>query len=281
MTPTKPPRIATWILTRVARENDALVGDLMEEYARRQSAAWYWNQVLHTAVVRLPRTAILVLLVVALYVAGTFISIPGARQVLQSLMAQAATGPGPSQLFSVFFLGSGQMSWGGVFTLGINPYISAAFLVLIVQRLWNWLNRNVEHRRRRPIVRVTWCVALFLCITQAAGFAAFLERVSLSSPNPIVQNPGWMFRMAALLTMTAGTTCLMLISDSISRHQMGNGMFIVFLAATFTAIPGILRPLLSGAIDPVAIVGVTAINTAIAWAVSYGYQRAIVREQAS
>ncbi len=41
-----PPRVATFILGRLGPQNDVLVGDLTEEYLRRQSVSWYWRQVL-------------------------------------------------------------------------------------------------------------------------------------------------------------------------------------------------------------------------------------------
>ena len=278
MTPITPPKLATWILTRVAGSNDALVGDLVEEYERRQSARWYWGQVLLATLVYVSRQVLLVALVAVLYVAGTLISIPGARNVLESLMAQRASGPGPLQVFSVFPFGAGQVSWGTVFSLGINPYISAAFLVTIAHFGWTWLRRDAVERRRFPVVRLTWCVAIVLSVIEAAGFASFLERASSSGSIPIVAAPGWVFETLALLTLTAGTTCLMLISDLISKHQMGNGMLIVFVAGTLTALPRLLPALFEGAVDPFGFTSVLVLNLAIAAAVSYAYQRAIARE---
>jgi len=42
------PAVATWFLDRfgVARQNDALIGDLAEEYQAGKSRAWYWWQAL-------------------------------------------------------------------------------------------------------------------------------------------------------------------------------------------------------------------------------------------
>lgn len=40
-----PPELAKWVLKHFGSANEALAGDLIEEYARR-SAAWYWRQVL-------------------------------------------------------------------------------------------------------------------------------------------------------------------------------------------------------------------------------------------
>jgi len=278
MTPITPPRLATWILTRIAGRNDALVGDLLEEYVRRQAVRWYWGQVLLATLVHASRQAMLVILVAVLYVAGTLISIPGATDVLESLMGQRASGPGPLQVFSVFPFGGGQVSWGTVFTLGINPYISAAFLVTIAEIVWSWLRGDAAHRSRLPVVRLTWCVAIVLSVTEAAGFASFLERVSASGTVAIVAAPGWKFEMTALLTLTAGTTVLMLISDLISKYELGNGMLIVFVAGTLTALPRLAQPLLAGALDPFALTAALLLNLAIAAVVSYGYQRAIARE---
>ena len=44
----QPPRIATWMLKRFGSgpNNDALLGDLAEQYAQKASAIWYWRQVM-------------------------------------------------------------------------------------------------------------------------------------------------------------------------------------------------------------------------------------------
>ena len=44
----RPPRVATWLLTRFVRHVDPLVGDLREEWAAGRGRIWYWRQVLIT-----------------------------------------------------------------------------------------------------------------------------------------------------------------------------------------------------------------------------------------
>lgn len=39
-----PPRLATWLLNRLSGYNQALVGDMIEEYRRGRSRLWYWRQ---------------------------------------------------------------------------------------------------------------------------------------------------------------------------------------------------------------------------------------------
>lgn len=53
MKPKNPPTIASWVLEHLAvgRENEALAGDLLEEFRRGRSASWYWRQVLVAIVI--------------------------------------------------------------------------------------------------------------------------------------------------------------------------------------------------------------------------------------
>jgi hypothetical protein len=45
--PRRPPLLATWLLDHLVPgvKNEALVGDLLEDFHRRQSVTWYWRQV--------------------------------------------------------------------------------------------------------------------------------------------------------------------------------------------------------------------------------------------
>ena len=46
----RPPIVATWLLQRFVRQDEALTGDMLEEY-RGRSVGWYWRQVLIAIVV--------------------------------------------------------------------------------------------------------------------------------------------------------------------------------------------------------------------------------------
>lgn len=127
-----------------------------------------------------------------------------------------------------------------------------------------------------PVVAVTWFVAILLCAVQAIGLAVFLERTSaINGGLSIVANPGWMFRITTVLTLMAGTTGLMLISDQISRRQIGNGMFLVSVAAILAGLSSTFMPLLTGQVDPLAVLAYTAMHVAVVGIVSHGYRGAI------
>lgn len=276
MTQHQPPALATWLLKRAARGNEALVGDILEEYRRGRPAVWYWRQVLTTVIVGRSKAVVLALGVVAVYVIGGYVSIPGANASLFALLERRAVGA-PFKLFSVMF--GGQLTGVTIFALGIGPYISAAFLVQAGALVWRFLKRHSEKPQPLPVVACTWCVAILLCATQAAGLAAFLERASLTDQGlPIVFHPGWTFRITTLLTLTAGTTILMLISDQISKRRIGNGMLLVFGAGIAVGVAGAFGPFVAGQMDPFGVIIALALNTMVATVVSHGYRRAIERE---
>jgi hypothetical protein len=53
MKTSQPPHLATWLLQRCAAgpKGESLVGDLIEQYQRGRSGAWYWRQVLRAILV--------------------------------------------------------------------------------------------------------------------------------------------------------------------------------------------------------------------------------------
>jgi preprotein translocase subunit SecY len=269
MTAIRPPALATWLLKHAAGGNDALVGDLLEEHRRRRSDAWYWRQVLAAVALNLSREALLVLGIVVLFLMGSRFSVPGAQADTLTLLAHRAAGRpfGPLSLLT-----GGQLLLGvTAFGLGIMPYVSAALLVQAFALIWQFLNRNERRRRDIPVIAVTWCVAILLCAVQAIGVALFMERTSaINEGLKIVVTPGWVFRITTLVTLTAGTTSLMLISDQISRRQIGNGMFLVFVAGI---VSGLSRTL--GQADPFALLTYAVLQIAVVLVVSRGYRRSI------
>src|SRR5580658_276016 len=54
MKSSKPPALATWLVEHLIPrgKNEALAGDLLEQFGDWRSAAWYWRQVLVAILVR-------------------------------------------------------------------------------------------------------------------------------------------------------------------------------------------------------------------------------------
>jgi hypothetical protein len=55
MTFKQPPAVASWCLVHLSDPDEGLLGDLIEEYQRRQSPIWYWRQIAIAIVVNCAR----------------------------------------------------------------------------------------------------------------------------------------------------------------------------------------------------------------------------------
>src|SRR5689334_6569358 len=57
MRASRPPALATWMLEHLvlASDNNALAGDLVEEFKRSGSTRWYWRQVISAIAIGLSR----------------------------------------------------------------------------------------------------------------------------------------------------------------------------------------------------------------------------------
>lgn len=74
MKSSKPPAAAMWLLEHLmpGGKNEALTGDLLEEFKKRQSSTWYWHQVLLAIMVRFAAELRRQPLTIALAVPWTF-----------------------------------------------------------------------------------------------------------------------------------------------------------------------------------------------------------------
>jgi preprotein translocase subunit SecY len=104
------------------------------------------------------------------------------------------------------------------------------------------LEASVDRHHRQPIPRsVVELVAILLCSVQASGIALFLERQSaVAGGLPLVDSPGWVFRLTTVVVLTCGMAALMWLSDAITERGLGNGMFLTFLAGVLVGLPGAL-----------------------------------------
>jgi hypothetical protein len=68
----RPPKLAIALLKRIAGQNDALIGDLEEQFGNDRSRTWFWSQTAGIVVNRcLHENSCAVCLVFAAFVIGT------------------------------------------------------------------------------------------------------------------------------------------------------------------------------------------------------------------
>jgi preprotein translocase subunit SecY len=161
---------------------------------------------------------------------GTYIPLPG---IDADAWAQILRGRGG-------ILGAFDLSAGGavarlaVFALGITPYVTAAILFQFVGFFFRRfrLLRDAGEAGRRRIDRYTIVITLLMAALQSYGIASALESI-----DGLVANPGWLFRVSIVLTLTGGTIFLVFLADQITARGIGNGIALMLCADIVTQLP--------------------------------------------
>ena len=186
----------------------------------------------------LRRRLIFLLLALVVYRIGTHIPVPGINpdQLTQLFKGQQG---GILSLFNMF--SGGALSRFSIFALGIMPYISAS----IIMQLMSYVVPSMEALKkegeagRRKITQYTRYGTLGLAIFQSMGIALALE-----SSAGLVNAPGFVFRMTAMVSLTAGTMFLMWLGEQITERGLGNGISIIIFSGIAAGLPNSIGGLL-------------------------------------
>ena len=179
----------------------------------------------------LRRRIVFLLLALLVYRIGAHIPVPGINpQQLEELFNQQSGGI--LSLFNMF--SGGALSRFAVFALGIRPYISAS----IIMQLMTYVVPTLEALKkegeagRRKITQYTRYGTLVLALFQSLGIALALE----GSPGLVI-NPGFGFRMTAVVSLVAGTMFLMWLGEQITERGLGNGISLLIFASIVAGLP--------------------------------------------
>ena len=186
----------------------------------------------------LRRRLIFLLLALIVYRIGTHIPVPGINpdQLTQLFNGQQG---GILSLFNMF--SGGALSRFSIFALGIMPYISAS----IIMQLMSYVVPSMEAFKkegeagRRKITQYTRYGTLGLAIFQSMGIALALE-----SSAGLVNDPGLVFRVTAMVSLTAGTMFLMWLGEQITERGLGNGISIIIFSGIAAGLPSAIGGLL-------------------------------------
>ena len=127
-----------------------------------------------------------------------------------------------------------------VFALGIMPYISASIifdLMTVVFPYLEKLKKEGGEQGRKKITQYTRYGTVVISIIQSLGISIGLESMTSPDGDPIVQSPGWSFRLMTMLTLTAGTAFIMWLGEQITERGIGNGISLIIFAGIVTDMP--------------------------------------------
>ena len=189
------------------------------------------------AVADLRNRVLFTLGMLAVYRVGNFIPTPGVNSEALRIMSEQAQ----NTMFGLYdmFTG-GSLSRVTIFALGVMPYISSSIILQLLTVVWPYLERLSKEGElgRRKITQYTRYLTLLLAAVQSLGIAIFLERqTEIAGGLPLVYEPGWSFRLGAMLTLTTGTMFIMWLGEQITERGIGNGMSLIIFAGIVVNFP--------------------------------------------
>lgn len=189
----------------------------------------------------LKKKLLFTLFALAVYRLGGHIPLPGINaQALSLLMAQLKQQGSIFGMYDIFV--GGALSRSAILFLGVMPYISASIIFQLLGSVFPQIERlQRDQAGRRKITQYTRYLTVALAAFQAIGISIFLETqkfTSTAGPMAIVYDPGWGFRITAMLTLTCGAIFAMWLGEQITEKGIGNGISFLIFVGCLEEYPG-------------------------------------------
>jgi preprotein translocase subunit SecY len=125
-----------------------------------------------------------------------------------------------------------------IFALGIMPYITASIILQLLTPVWPYLDRLSKEGEmgRQKITEYTRYLTVIICLVQSGGIAYTLQRSTLSGTS-FVTNPGPLFIITTILTLTSGSVFVMWLGEQITQRGIGEGMSLLIFSGIVVGLP--------------------------------------------
>jgi preprotein translocase subunit SecY len=149
--------------------------------------------------------------------------------------------------------------------LGVMPYITASIVVQLATSLSPQLaaiKKEGESGRKR-LNQYTRYGTVLLTAIQGYFIAVGLETLGANSGIQAVIEPGFTFRIAAVISLIGGTMFLMWLGEQITSRGIGNGVSLIIMAGIVAQLPTTivneLESIRTGAASPLRAIGALAL----------------------
>ena len=125
-----------------------------------------------------------------------------------------------------------------ILALGIMPYITTSIIFSLLGEVIPQIQELQEDSEgHKTIQKWTRYATVLLCCVQGYGLAAGFERFSAPGGVPIITEPGMLFRINAMITLTAGTIFLMWLGERITEFGLENGISLIIFTGIAVELP--------------------------------------------
>ena len=192
----------------------------------------------------------------------SFVPLPGVNPLILETLYNQTRG-GILDIFNTF--SGGSLERMSLIALGIMPYITASIVVQLAAALHPTLAalKKEGESGRKKLNQYTRYGAVFLTALQGWFLAAGLESYAAQSGLQAVVQPGYMFRIGAVISLVGGTMFLLWLGEQITSRGIGNGVSLIIMAGIVAQMPTFISNLFeggrSGSVSPFVIVGMIAL----------------------
>jgi preprotein translocase subunit SecY len=166
----------------------------------------------------------------------SFVPLPGINPLALDLLAAQTQGT-IVDLFNTFT--GGALANMSLVALGVMPYITASIVVQMASALHPTLAalKKEGASGRQKLNQYTRYGTVFLCAIQGYFLATGLESFASNQGIAAVVNPGYMFRIGAVISLVGGTMFLLWLGEQITSRGIGNGVSLIIMAGIVAQFP--------------------------------------------
>ncbi len=175
----------------------------------------------------------------------SFVPLPGVNPAALENLADLARGS-VADLFNTF--SGGSLERMSLIALGVMPYITASIVVQMASALHPTLAalKKEGATGRQKLNQYTRYGTVFLCAIQGYFLALGLETFASAQGIQAVVQPGYMFRIGAVISLVGGTMFLLWLGEQITSRGIGNGVSLIIMAGIVAQFPTFASNLFEG-----------------------------------
>jgi preprotein translocase subunit SecY len=192
----------------------------------------------------------------------SYVPMPGIDPAAMTSLFDTQRG-GVLDFFNTF--SGGSLSRMSIIALGVMPYITASIVIQLGGTLygpWQALKKEGETGRKK-LNQYTRYLTVALTMVQGYWIAVGLETLGAAQGIQAVVEPGWLFRVAATISLVGGTLFLMWIGEQITARGIGNGVSLIIMAGIVASLPLHMAQIFeggrSGTMNPLVVAGIIAL----------------------
>ena len=204
-----------------------------------------------TALYRIPEVRqkiLLTLVLLAVYRLGFSIILAVVNQdLLAASLKNQGDGSGVDSAIALLsILSASNVGMMTIFGLGIMPYISASIVFQLLATVYPPLEalQKEGDAGRRKIAEYTRYATVIICLGQSFVWMRMLMPGASANNTSSMVWPdfdGLYFQIVCSITMTAGSTLLMWISEQIDEYGIGNGVSLIIMSGILARVPEVVR----------------------------------------